>query len=410
MIKFVKFLQFFSLLALTLPAIAQTVDSPKHQAEGSYSEQPIISEVLKSLHEYGIRAPLCTGGIQDVICSLSANKDEVANFIDRLAPKDKLEGYYYTNFEQNELSIYAVNPKAHSFVCCEIQSPFEQYQISNGRTVLFAKFAIPAEIFLQISLVEDPPFLGQEFISKELSLPQRVAISALTEEQDKVVAQQVSVENFDREILIYRSYQDQVPDTVIYAVDGQDVQIFASALEGIFSSLEVKLPNLAIIGVPSGDNNTRKSEYLKTATEGGKGYNEFNAIFLNYIAPRTEGILGFDGTPENRILFGRSNGGNWALNFLIDHPDFANRTISLSPGGEVPDNLNFPNSSAKELYIGQGAFEGSFGEKAESIAEYLDENGLNVRYYITNSGHSYLSWIPLFLEIIMEIESVNWKD
>lgn len=391
---------FFAVLCLSgcSPNFGSDNDAPTRVEENS---PPLMSEEVSLFHQLEIREPECSEMPVDKICSVPVTADVVFRFVDQLEATDKFDGFYYTQFRDQSLRIYAINPAIHSFICCDAQHPFETYESPDGDVILYSELLIPDDLFWELTLIDNPPFEGERFVSDSLSSSQEIAIDILSDTEKGVVyIEEIPIAGFDREVHVYRSNMDSAPDRIIYSMDGQDTYIFARALEMSFPADSEERANIAIVGVPSGDNENRREEYLKSASPNGDKYFAFSSIFTDKISTQIEEYLGFDGGADERILFGRSNGGTWAINFFLDFPEFSNRVVSLSPGGRLDAELPRAFQNERSIFIGQGKYEGEFGEAAVEMTDQLREQGFEVTYSVTNSGHSYLSWIPLYLEAI----------
>ncbi len=360
---------------------------------------------LDLIHKYDIREPECKKPLDETqICQFKVQvTDSLIDYINRVYPDD-YKGKYLIDRQDEILNIISINPNQPSFVCCDIQSPFQSLKLPDNHDLSIARFFVPKGVRAEITLFGDVEIIGEQQIG-DLNDIYSQSYSASRKDVDMIgEVSKLNVEGFYRTLNIYRSYPGTSPDSVYYFKDGESVSAFAIAVEVHYKRQGLPIPNIALVGIPSGSVAIRPLEYLKNRES--PQYNLYRERFSDKIVPSVEAFLGYRKGRVGRRLVGFSDGGAWVYDYFVDYPSFAKAAIALSPGGGIPKSL--PPCSNQEfcglIYIGGGTQEPGFLANAKGVFERLQHSGWEANFEELNSGHSPSTWGPILLKAISELE------
>lgn len=318
--------------------------------------------------------------------------------------KNVNESEYLINYESDVLTISVLNPKQRTFICCDIQSPLREYKLDDRTNLRAAKFLIPSEAFIEIALLGGPTTAGPTKIFDKIDSYQSIYLQANENSSGLNDIEVFYIPDFDRAIYLFKPYSSEVtPEYIFYFKDGQDVSFFTKAIKKFHENNGSEIPNIALVGVASGVGDLRRDEYLKFSSKDKDAFQTYQNSFSNIIVPTIEKKLNFDKGSPGRVLIGKSNGGSWALNYSLDNPDFTCNILVLSPGGKVPSIEPTDTNDCRHYFVGVGRYEGSFTIKANSIVESLKGAQFQVQNKVRQSGHSFASWTPIFLEYYEQV-------
>ena len=352
-----------------------------------------------------IGQPICADTTQ---ASIACQFDVIdQSDIDRLHQDTVSKGAgdddYYYEFQNGELTIYSQAEARNSFVCCDIQGPFNETSTSSGERLSAARFRLPEGSIIELMLLNDVTLHGSTTVGQASSPYWR----AFHERGDvgPFETRSLSVDGFDRSVEIYSHRPDQPTDIVFYLKDGLALP-FLEGLRAYYGDQWNNLPNFALVGIESGDVQTRSDEYLSQLTEDQEAYTRYRTIFSERIAPQVGNTLNFQGDAARRVLVGQSNGAKWVLDYGLDTPNFASHIIAMSPAGR---NLSAPSLSDEayegfEIFMSVGALEiETFITGARFNRDLLREHGVKITYAELPGGHSFSSWGPFFIEAFDQI-------
>jgi predicted esterase len=320
---------------------------------------------------------------------------------------DDSSNYHYV-IEGETLTIYSFAHPRDSFVCCDIQGPFYAYQTSEGNSLSVAQFLLPHNAFFELMLLNNVTLQGDPVINQAVSPYLQAYLDREANGADNGV-QSLNISGFDRGIEVFRKDPGLPVETVFYLKDGL-ARSFLSGLRAYYGRQFDDLPNFALIGIESGDIETRYNEYLSEMTADPAVYARYRSTFSDVIVPTMEARLQFSGGAADRVLVGQSNGGKWVLDYGLDHPEFASHVVSMSPAGQA---ITAPQGPA-ELYAEQryyltvGRIEGAgFVRDARAARDTLEASGIDVFYREMPAGHSESSWAPFFIQAFEQIVGVQ---
>lgn len=169
---------------------------------------------------------------------------------------------------------------------------------------------------------------------------------------------------------------------IIYTADG-GIETFIVNAE----AARIQFDDFVFVGIPSSNEN-RIGELLKGHDQG-----SFDA-FLRFVVVDLRLAIEKNETPKGRYVAGYSNGGAWALDALLFHPELFNGAILMSPASwELQSRVNLKN---KKVFLGAGELETGFFPGAQEIARITSDLGAEVKTSYSKSGHSMNTWVPIW--------------
>lgn len=315
--------------------------------------------------------------------------------------------YHYV-IEGETLTIYSLAHPRNSFVCCDIQGPFYSYKTSEGNTLSIAQFLLPHNAFFELMLLNNVTLQGDPVINQAVSPYLQAYLDREANAADNGV-QSLNVTGFDRDIEVFRKDPGLPVETIFYLKDGL-ASSFLSGLRAYYGRQFDDLPNFALIGIESGDIETRYNECLSEMTADRAVYARYRATFADVIVPEMEARLQFSGGATNRILVGQSNGGKWVLDYGLDHPEFASHIVVMSPAGQAISAPQRPvgDYAEQRYYLSVGRIEGDgWVSDARGARDTLEAFGIEVFYREMAGGHSESSWAPFFIEAFEQITGIQ---
>lgn len=169
---------------------------------------------------------------------------------------------------------------------------------------------------------------------------------------------------------------------IIYTADGGIEAFIVNA-----DAARIQLDDFIFVGIPSSNEN-RIGELLK-----GRDQENFDA-FLRFVATDLRLAIEKNETPKGRYVAGYSNGGAWALDALLFHPELFDGAILMSPAAwELQSRVNLKN---KKLFVGAGELEMGYIQRAQEIVKIMGDLGAEVKTSYSKSGHSMNTWVPIW--------------
>lgn len=206
-----------------------------------------------------------------------------------------------------------------------------------------------------------------------------------------------------RRLTLYKppGWKDGASYPVIYAADGQYLPGYLRLLDKLIAKGEV--PPVVAIGMWSAEGRggpyTRSQEYLPGFKDGARRYAHFQHYFLDEVVPFAALKLGASAAREERMLFGYSDGGSWALTTAIKNPDQFGTALALSIGWEQSgEKLSVTNRP--RLFFGIGSKETTFKTVTNTIVRNAQRSPGEVIYRTGEGGHEPKVWAPMFVECV----------
>lgn len=206
-----------------------------------------------------------------------------------------------------------------------------------------------------------------------------------------------------RRLTLYKppGWKEGVRYPVIYAADGQYLPGYLRLLDKLIAKGEI--PPVVAIGMWSAEGRggpyTRSQEYLPGFKDGARRYAHFQHYFLDEVIPFAAIKLGASAVREERMLFGYSDGGSWALTTAINSPDQFGTALALSIGWEQSgEKLSVTNRP--RLFFGIGSKETTFKTVTNTIVRNAQRSPGEVIFRTGEGGHEPKVWAPMFVECV----------
>jgi enterochelin esterase-like enzyme len=215
-----------------------------------------------------------------------------------------------------------------------------------------------------------------------------------------------------RKVTVYRppQHDPKKPCRVIYAADGQAIDRFARVLEPLIVARQV--PPVVIIGVHHGGyvggapdlknydekKDLRLQEYFPGFNA--KRFADHEAFFCTEIPAWAERRFGVSSEKSNRVVFGYSNGGRFAVEMGLRHPDRFGHVFGFSVAGKV--DLAGDPEDLPRFYLAAGTWEATFHVWTSRLAEQLMKREASVHFSSRVGGHDAALWRDEFAATLLE--------
>lgn len=211
----------------------------------------------------------------------------------------------------------------------------------------------------------------------------------------------------DRKVSVY--LPPNAPKTglpAFYLADGEGCDGFASVLEPLI--LAHKVRPAAIIGPHSGGYrgsyehydqklNFRSKEYIPGQDP--EWYAKHMTFFTSEVVDWAGKEFGLSARPEDRCVVGASNGGDFAVEAGLQHPEVFKQSIGLSMAGERK-KLDYPNTG--DFFLATGTLERP-NKTTHQFVDAGSKAGLKIKLDEYVSGHDTLMWWLAFTRFAQQI-------
>jgi enterochelin esterase-like enzyme len=200
---------------------------------------------------------------------------------------------------------------------------------------------------------------------------------------------------------------------VIYAADGESVKEFARVLEPLVTTGQV--PLIVLVGVHSGGylggvagakeydtgKDLRAQEYFPGLNE--RRFASHESFFVREVPIWAERRFGVSTRPKDRAVCGSSNGGRFAIEMTLRHPDIFGNAFCFSvpgntaapvPGEDAPDR-------SVRLYLAAGTWEAPFHQFTSRLADVLKSRGVPAFFSSRVAGHDMVMWREEFAAAVL---------
>lgn len=167
-----------------------------------------------------------------------------------------------------------------------------------------------------------------------------------------------------------------------YVADGLSVLYLARLVEPAI--LDHRLPPLVLIGLNSGESEQRGRDYLLGWRGETAPFEAHERFLLDEVMPRAEALYGAATKREDRLVTGKSNGGSWALDTALRHPDLFAQAAPAAIARTDAEGVERPGRP--RLYIQTGLLDPFIG-RSRSIAERAGRSGDELVFKTPVSGH-----------------------
>ncbi len=126
------------------------------------------------------------------------------------------------------------------------------------------------------------------------------------------------------------------------------------------------------------------------------------AFFCSEVTAWAERQWNVSGLAKDRVIFGCSNGGRFAFEMAMRHPDQFGHVLAFSvPGGGVialPEGLK----TAAHFYLEAGTWEKQFLTYTTRLADELRRAGVQTELQVRVGGHDEAIWCDEFARALVE--------
>jgi enterochelin esterase-like enzyme len=220
--------------------------------------------------------------------------------------------------------------------------------------------------------------------------------------------------NIEREVTVYFPPGSPNSPRVVYAADGQDIAIYAPAVEAAI--LEGRIHPTALIGVHNGgydggpledlskydpDKDFRAIEYLPILAN--ERFGKHEKFFAEEIPTWAEEKFGVSSRPEHRAVFGFSNGGRFAATVGVDRPEVFGNVIAFSLAVGVPPEFEKKPPRSVRFQFCAGRWEIGFLKLTTEFHDALQKAGVQTELVSRVSGHDSIMWQEEFVHALEKI-------
>jgi enterochelin esterase-like enzyme len=297
--------------------------------------------------------------------------------------------------EGDELSFTFRGPASAVRLCCGIQMDLHRVAGSDMWALTVKNPELPRAIVSYAFFVDEQPPLGQSMAPWRGPLaPAAPAQAEYGNLQGAVRTErlQSSALGEEREVTVYLApgYAATQGYPTIYAADGESTSWLARVLEPPL--LAGALPPLLLVGAHSGEQ--RAEEYLPSY--GAARFAAHERFFVEELAAWAERELGATIERPQRVVFGFSNGGVFAGEMVLRHPERFGVAFPFS-AGIAPDTTLHPPAATVRVYLTAGLFEQGFYTTTRAFAQQLERAGATIMFNPRAAGHDAAMWEEEFV-------------
>lgn len=275
-------------------------------------------------------------------------------------------------------------------LCCGIQVNLHRVAGSDAWALTIKNPELPRAIVSYAFFVNERPPIGETMAVWRGPLAPAAPVTAdYANFQGTVRTErlQSDVLGEEREVTVYlppgHAPTQRYP--TIYAADGESAGWLARVLEPLL--LAGTLPPLLVVGAHSGE--LRAEEYIPSRDAARFAAHE--RFFVGELAAWAERELGATTEREQRVVFGYSNGGVFAGEMLLRHPERFGVAFPFS-AGVAPDTTLHPPVASVRVYLAAGLFEQGFYTTTRAFAQQLERAGATVAFSPRVAGHDSAMW------------------
>lgn len=277
-------------------------------------------------------------------------------------------------------------------LCCGIQMDMHQVAQSDVWALTVQQAELPRAIVSYTFFVDDRPPIGETMAVWRGPLAPSVLPQAdYNQLQGTVRTERLSSAALgeEREVTVYLppGHNATARYPTIYAADGESAGWLARMLEPHI--LGGALPPLLVVGAHSGESERRAEEYLPS--HGSARFALHERFFVEELAAWAERELAATTERGQRAVFGFSNGGVFAGEMALRHPDHFGIAFPFS-AGYTPDTTLRPPDASVRVYLAAGLFEEGFYTSTRSFAQQLEQAGATVVFNPRVAGHDAAMW------------------
>lgn len=292
----------------------------------------------------------------------------------------------------DELTFFYRGAAGSVRLCCGIQLDMHQVAQSDVWALTMQQAELPQAIVSYTFFVDDRPPIGETMaVWRGPLAPPAPPQADYNQLQGTVRTERLmsAVLGEEREVTVYLppGHRAAARYPTIYAADGEAAGWLARMLEP--HVLSGALPPVLVVGAHSGESERRAEEYLPS--HGSARFASHERFFVEELAAWAERELGATTERAQRAVFGYSNGGVFAGEMALRHPDHFGIAFPFS-AGYTPDTTLHPPDASVRCYLTAGLFEEGFYTATRTFAQQLAQAGATVVFNPRVAGHDAAMW------------------
>jgi enterochelin esterase-like enzyme len=298
--------------------------------------------------------------------------------------------------ERDTFSVVAEDDREAVELCCAVQGPMARLPGTNLWT-LSVRIPEMRRAILDVFIMQPGrPTFAAEWRGPEAGPPAIVADSLAGQIRRETVVSTRLLARRGLTIYLPPGWAPGGRYRVAYVADGQAVPAFAEVVEPLI--LAGRIEPVVLVGINAGDNAQRMRDYLVDFVAGDTSFARHEAFVIEEVMPLVEREFGASTSPKDRLLIGESNGGAWALDMALRHPELFGQAAPLSFGWQkAARELGKPMKP--RLFFAAGTLEGNFLKRTTDVAQAARAEGYDVRLVTPVSGHSSFMWRDLYPQV-----------
>lgn len=197
---------------------------------------------------------------------------------------------------------------------------------------------------------------------------------------------------------------------VVYMADGKSVDGYGQIAEALADAGRIR--PVVLVGIWDGNytvsgpqppgRDMRTREYLWGVDSDRFAAHE--VFVLDTVLPWAEGSLNASSDPENRMLFGASNGAGWAVATALHNPGLVGHVSAASFLWADSVYAGAPDQTTR-YSIGSGRFSGierAAARHSTELSHWLQERGVEADFALFMTGHSPLGFEQQFVRGLLD--------
>lgn len=197
-----------------------------------------------------------------------------------------------------------------------------------------------------------------------------------------------------RRITIYEppAVGDDPLTAVVYLADGKLLHFYAQTLEPLIVSGSLR--RILLVGLHAADDSRRGREYVQALGNASGHFAAHQKFLFEEVMPMIEVRYPPDNAPMLRIVFGVSNGADWALQTGLRHPGTFHGIIAFSAGWPIDEAL-LASTAGYEVAVSlaSGTLEAEYHKNTTEVARQLAAQGIRFRHREVVAGHDMDMWL-----------------
>lgn len=200
----------------------------------------------------------------------------------------------------------------------------------------------------------------------------------------------------ERRITLYEppAIGDQSLAAIVYVADGKHLRFYIETLEPLMTSGQ--LPRMVLVGVHAADGRLRGREYVRALGAASGDFSAHQHFLLDEVMPKVEARYQPTTVPLRRLLFGVSNGADWALETGLRNSETFGGIIAFSAGWPIDEGLLADTAGSDiSVALASGTLEPEFHSQTIALAQQLAAHRIQCWRRELVAGHEMDMWAQL---------------